>query len=204
MTINYDNLNSIQIDVFKELGNIGAGNAVTALSKMLNKKVNMEVPKVRILEFKEVAEILGGAEIPVAGIYFRVQGDISGNIMFLIPTDSSRILLDMLMGPYRDGNEFGEMDKSALEEIGNILAGSYISSLSTLTDMKIKISVPALAIDMVGAVLSVPIIQFGQMGDSVMLIETQFFQGDTQVKGYFLLIPDVDSFTKLLEKLGVA
>ncbi len=204
MTVNYENLNSMQIDVFKELGNIGAGNAVTALSKMLNKKVNMEVPKVRILEFKEVPELLNGAEMPVAGIYFRVQGDISGNIMFIIPEDSSKTLINMLMGTCRDRAEFDEMDRSALEEIGNILAGSYISSLSALADMKITISVPALAIDMVGAVLSVPIIQFGQMGDSVMLIETRFFEGDTQVKGYFLLIPDMGSFTKLLEKLGVA
>lgn len=204
MSINYENLNSMQIDVFKELGNIGTGNAVTALSKMLNKKVNMNVPKVRILEFKEVAELLGGAETPVAGIYFRVQGDISGNIMFLIPEKSTEVLLDMLMGGYRDSNGFDEMDRSALEEIGNILAGSYISSLSTITNMKITVSVPALAIDMVGAVLSVPMIQFGQMGDSVMLIETQFFEGDTKVKGYFLLIPDVESFTILLQSLGVA
>ncbi len=204
MEINYENLNSMQMDVLKELGNIGAGNAVTALSKMLNKRVNMEVPKVKILEFNEVTEILGGAEIPVTGIYFRMDGDISGNIMFLIPVESSKALLDMLMGIYRDGDEFGEMDISALEEIGNILASSYISSLSALTGMKIKISVPALAIDMVGAVLSVPIIQFGHMGDSVMLIETHFSEGNTHVKGNFLLIPDVESFANLLEKLGVA
>jgi chemotaxis protein CheC len=204
MTINYENLNSLQLDVLKELGNIGAGNAVTALSKMLNKRIEMDIPLVEILKFKEVAEVLGGADIPVAGIYFRVDGDIAGNMMFILPLDSSKVLLNMLMGSYRQDEDFSEMDKSALEEIGNILAGAYISSLSTLTGMKLVISVPALAIDMVGAVLSVPLIQYGHMGDSVMLIETHFSEGDKSVKGDFFLIPDVDSFEKLLKRLGVA
>ena len=128
----------MQLDVLKELGNIGAGNAVTALSKMLDKKINMEVPQVRILELAEVSEIFGGAEVPVTGIYLRMEGDISGNIMFLLPMESSRVLLDMLMGGYRDGDEFDDMDLSALEEIGNILAGSYTSSLAALTGMNIR------------------------------------------------------------------
>jgi chemotaxis protein CheC len=204
LELNYENLNSMQLDVLKELGNIGAGNAVTALSKMLNKKINMEVPQVRILELAEVSEVFGGAEAPVTGIYLRMEGDISGNIMFLLPMESSRVLLDMLMGGYRDGDEFDEMDLSALEEIGNILAGSYTSSLAAMTGMNIRVSVPALAIDMAGAVLSVPIIQFGHIGDSVMLIETHFSEGNKHVKGNLLLIPDVESFVNLLEKLGVA
>lgn len=204
MTLNYENLNSMQMDVLKEIGNIGAGNAVTALSKMLNKKINMEVPQVRLLEFKEVTELLGGAEMPVTGIYLRMEGDISGNMMFLLPMESSKVLIEMIMGLSRSSEEFGEMGMSALEETGNILAGSYISALSALTGMNIRISVPALAIDMAGAVLSVPIIQFGHMGDSVMLIETHFSEGDKHVKGDLLLIPDVDSFVNLMEKLGVA
>lgn len=204
MTVNYENMSNMQMDVLKELGNIGAGNAITALSKMLNKKVLMEVPRVRILEFSEVSEILGGAEAEVTGIYFRMTGDITGNIMFLLPIESSKVMLNMLTGTPEDVKEFGTMDISALEEIGNILAGSYISSLSMMTGMNIKISVPALAIDMAGAVLSVPIIQFGHIGDSVLLIETHFFEGNKHVKGNFLLIPDIESFTNLLEKLGVA
>ncbi|MGI6703204.1 MAG: chemotaxis protein CheC [Clostridia bacterium] len=202
--MNYENMSSMQMDVLKELGNIGAGNAVTALSKMMGKKVTMEVPRVHVLEFTKASEILGGAEAEVTGIYFRMEGDISGNIMFLLPVDSSRALLNMIMGGLRDTGEFGEMDLSALEEVGNILAGSYISSLSTMTGMDIKISVPALAMDMAGAVLSVPIIQFGRMGDSVLLIETHFFEGNTHVKGNFLLIPDVESFANLMKKLGVS
>lgn len=204
MTINYDSLNAMQLDVLKELGNIGAGNAITSLGKMINKRINMEVPRIELLEFNQVTEILGGAEVPVAGIYFRFEGDIKGNMMFLIPLPSSRILLNMLMGTLRDEEEFGEMERSALEEVGNILASSYISSLCALTGLKITISVPALAIDMVGAILSVPVIQYGQMGDNVLLIETRFSEGEFSVKGHFFLIPDIDSFEKLLRGLGVA
>lgn len=203
MSISYDNLNEVQLDVLKEVGNIGAGNAVTALAKLINKRVNMDVPRVELLEFNQVAEMLGGADIPVTGIYFRVEGDIRGNIMFLIPIESSRTLISMLLGD-PGGGEFNEMQKSALEEIGNILAGAYISSLSTLTGMKMGISVPALAVDMAGAILSVPMALYGQMGDRVLLIETHFTEGDLSVKGDFLLIPDVDSFEILLNRLGVA
>ncbi len=201
--MDYENMSFMQMETLKELGSVGAGNAVTALSKMLNKKVSMEVPRVRILKFKELSEILGGAEAEIAGIYFRMERDITGTIMFLLPVHCARSLLDMLFDVPREADEFGEMDLSALEEIGNILAGSYISSLSTMTGMDIKISVPALAIDMAGAVLSVPIIQFGYMGDSVLFIETHFSEGKKHVKGNFLLIPDIESFAKLMDKLGV-
>ncbi|MDF2545863.1 chemotaxis protein CheC [Anaerosolibacter sp.] len=203
MGISIEELDSQQIDVLKEIGNIGAGNAATALAKMIDRKIDMNVPKVEILEFKEVAELLGGPEVPVCGIYFRVDGDISGSIMFLLTLRSSTTLTNMIM-PSNDGLEIpDEIGQSALQEIGNILSGSYISSLSALTGLDIKISVPSLAIDMSGAILSVPIIQFGQVGDHVLLIETEFNEGNNEVKGFFFLIPDEDSFEILLKSLGV-
>ncbi|MFZ5966567.1 MAG: chemotaxis protein CheC [Bacillota bacterium] len=203
MSISIDELNSMQIDVLKEIGNIGAGNAATALAKLLDRKIDMNVPKVEILEFKEVAELLGGPEVPVCGIYFRVDGDITGNIMFLLTIKSSKTLTNMLMFKEDHSEELDEIDRSALNEIGNILSGSYVSSLSMLTGLKILISVPSLAVDMAGAILSVPIIQFGQIGDKVLLIETEFQEGDNDVKGFFFLIPDVESFEVLLKSLGV-
>ncbi len=203
MGISIEELDSQQIDVLKEIGNIGAGNAATALAKMIDRKIDMNVPKVEILEFREVAELLGGPEIPVCGIYFRVDGDISGSIMFLLTLKSSMTLINMIMPITEDQEVPDEIRQSALQEIGNILSGSYISSLSALTGLNIKISVPSLAIDMAGAILSVPIIQFGQVGDHVLLIETEFNEGKNDVKGFFFLIPDEDSFEILLKSLGV-
>ncbi|MDD2480771.1 MAG: chemotaxis protein CheC [Lutispora sp.] len=203
MSISIVDLNSQQIDVLKEIGNIGAGNAITALSKMVSKRIDMKVPIVNVIEFKDVAELVGGPEVLVSGIYFKVSGDITGSIMFLIDNNSSRILINWLMNKNETSMELDEIELSALKEIGNILAGSYLSSLATLTGLSMSVSVPSLAIDMAGAIISVPVIMFGQVGDHVLLIETDFIEGLNHVKGNFFLIPDEQSFEILLKSLGV-
>lgn len=204
MVINIGDLNNIQIDVLKEIGNIGAGNAATALAKMLNKKVDMDVPKVKILEFKDVNEVLGGAEVLVVGILLRVTGDLTGYMMFMLDYAAAHILVNILLGkPVEENGAFDEIEVSALKEVGNILTGSYLSALSTLTNLNIMPSVPDMAIDMAGAIVSVPAIEFGKVGDSILYIETEFSEGSTRVVGDFLLIPDLESYDVLLKALGV-
>ena len=204
MGIGFGDLNTIHLDVLREIGNIGAGNAVTALAKMINKKVDMAVPKVKILGFKEVSNILGGEEIEVIGILLSVSGDLKRNMMFTLDISAARTLVNILLGDDTNNSmEFDEMELSALKEIGNILTASYLSALSTLTNLRILPSVPALAKDMAGAILSVPAIEFGKVGDSVLYIETEFSEGITKVLGDFLLIPDVESYDVLLKALGV-
>lgn len=204
MSLDISDLNNIQLDVLKEIGNIGSGNASTALSKMINKKVDMSVPSVKILEFNEVSDILGGAEEVVVGIFLRAQGDLGGDIMFILKKDAAEFILKYLIGhEVEDKDNYNEMELSALKEVGNILAGSYVSALSTLTRMSIIPSVPDISIDMAGAILSVPAIEFGKIGDSVLYVETEFLDGLTRVVGDFFLVPDVDSYEKLLRALGV-
>jgi len=203
MSISISDLNNEQIDVLKEIGNIGAGNAITALSKMVSKRIDMNVPKVNIVEFKDVAELAGGPETIVSGIYFNVSGDISGSIMFLIDSNSTRTLINWIMNKNDTSMELDEIEVSAIKEIGNILAGSYLSSISALTGLKMTVSIPSLAIDMAGAIMSVPVILYGQVGDHVLLIETDFIEGLNRVKGNFFLIPDEKSFEILLKSLGV-
>lgn len=199
-----DDLNNMQLDVLKEIGNIGAGNAATALAKMLHRKIDMGVPRTKILEFKDVSETLGGAELPVVGILLKVNGDLTGNIMFILQQKAAAILVNMLMGrPVDVVEEFSEIDISALKEIGNILAGSYLSALSTLTNLKIYPSVPEMAIDMAGAILSVPAIEFGKVGDTVLYIETELSEGNEKVVGDFFLVPDLETYDILLKALGV-
>ncbi|MFP4697271.1 MAG: chemotaxis protein CheC [Eubacteriales bacterium] len=202
--LNIDQLNELHIDLLRELGNIGAGNATTALSQLINKKIDMGVPTVNILEFKELSEILGGAENPVVGILLNVEGEIKGMMMFVLEQSSAYRLVNLLM--HRDINdfdEFNEMDLSALNEIGNIITGAYLSSLSTLTNLKIIASVPNMAIDMAGAILSVPAIEFGKVGDKALLIQTDFREGNEEVHGYFILIPDTESYEVILKALGI-
>jgi len=196
-------LNESVIDVLREIGNIGAGNAATSLAKMLNKKIDMDVPQVKILEFKDVPSLIGGEENLVIGIYFNLEGDLTGSFMFLLDKESALALLNMMMP--MEFTEFDEMCNSALKEIGNILSGAYISSLASLTNLQISISVPSISYDMAGAILSVPAIQFGMVSDNVLVVENEFFEDEKfdLIKGYFLLVPDLDSYDTLLKSLGV-
>lgn len=138
-------MNTMVIDVLKEIGNIGAGNAATALAKMIDKKVDMKVPQVTVMDVQDVPELLGGEEVEVCGIFFKIEGDMDGSIMFILTVDAAKTLMCLMM-PGMGSGEIDEFAMSALKEIGNILSGSYISSLSGLTGLNIKISVPSLGI----------------------------------------------------------
>ncbi len=200
--LNFEEMSQEYFDVLRELGNIGAGNATTALAQMLQCKVDMAVPKVGLLEFKEVGEAMGGEEQIMAGIYLGVEGDITGSIMFLLEKDSARFLVSKMMGMQEEGEEFSEMELSALKEVGNIITGAYLNSLSTITNLKIYPTIPDMTIDMAGAIMSVPAIQFGAVGDRMLLIQTQFFD-EVAIDGYFILIPDLESYGKILSALGM-
>lgn len=201
--INIDCMDNMHFDVLKELGNIGAGNAITALTQMLNKKLDMKVPVVELVGFDELASIICPEEDLVVGIYLMLEEDVSGSMMFMLPEQAAHSLVNRLLNyPVDDMQPFTEMDLSALQEIGNIIAGAYLSALSTLTQMTITSSVPYLSIDMAAAILSVPAIEFGQIGDKALLIKTEF--GDeVMIDGYFILIPELDSYDKILSSLGL-
>ncbi|MBQ6887509.1 MAG: chemotaxis protein CheC [Lachnospiraceae bacterium] len=201
--INVEKISQEYFDVLKELGNIGAGNATTALAQMLQCKVDMKVPQVQLLEFKNVGAMIGGEEHLMTGIYLGVEGDITGSIMFLMEQETARHLVSkMMMGMDSGGDRFNEMELSALKEVGNIITGSYLNSLSDLTRLTIYPTIPSIATDMAGAILSVPAIEFGVYGDKILLIQTQF-SDEVDLNGYFILVPDVDSYTKILSSLGI-
>lgn len=201
--INMDSMDSMHYDLLKELGNIGAGNATTALAQMLNKKLDMKVPRVDLVGFDKLPSVICGEEELVVGIYLMLDEDVDGSMMFLMPEEAAHHLVNQLMGRSSDSNEpFTEMDFSAMQEIGNIITGSYLSALSSLTNLTIGASVPYIALDMAAAILSVPAIEFGKVGDKALLIETEFGD-DITINGYFILIPALDSYDKILASLGL-
>ena len=199
-----DNLNDLQFDVLKEIGNIGAGNATTALAKMMNMKIDMNVPRVDLVPFTNLPDIFGSPEEVLAGILVQLDGDIKGMMMFLVKEKSAHNLVNSLMGGMiqSSGDGFSDMELSALGEIGNIIIGAYLSAMSNLTSLKISSSVQYIKIDMAGALLSVPAIEFGKLGDKVLLIETQFGELDF-VNGYFLMVPELESYDAILSSLGM-
>ena len=199
-----DQVNDMYVDVLREIGNIGAGNATTAIAGMLQLKLNMNVPKVQLLTFQQLGSAVCPEDETIVGIYLEVQGEIDGSMMFLMKLESAHFLVNRLMG--RDENyrgDFDEMEMSAIMEIGNIIAGSYLNALSSMTKLTIVPSVPYIAIDMAAAILSVPAIQFGQIGDNALLIETEFGD-DVMLNGYFILLPELDSYEKILSSLGIS
>lgn len=188
-------------DVLKEIGNIGAGNATTALASLLQSKVDMKVPRVMMLDFKDVGALLGGEEQELAAAYLGVEGDITGSILFLIKKETAKMIAKKMLGEFYN-EEFGEMECSAVKEVSNIITGSYLNAIAMLTGLTIYPSVPDLAIDMAGAILSVPAIQFGIMGDKIILIESQL-TNEIELNGYFIMVPDVESYEKILTSLGI-
>lgn len=191
------------LDVLKELGNIGAGNAMTALSQMISTKVDMSVPQVQLLEFKEVGTLMGGEDQIMVGVMLAVEGDITGSMLFLIERASAKHLINKMMaGMASEGEDFGEMELSAIKEIGNIITCAYLNSLSTMTNLTIYPTPPEVSVDMAAALLSVPAIEFGIYGDNILLIQSKFFD-EIDMDGYFILVPDLESYAKILTSLGL-
>lgn len=198
--------NTDQLDVFKEIGNIGAGNAATALASLLDKRMGMSVPTVRIMPFNEITDILNGPENIVAGVMINMSGDMSGYVLLVLDSEDAHKLVSILTGETPDPsapNDFESVDLTALTEIANILVGAYLMAISTMTGLTIIPSVPELTVDMAAAIMSVPAIEYGKIGDSVLFLGTQFSDENETINGHFFLIPDFNSYKVLLNSLGL-
>lgn len=198
------NLTPNQMDALREIGNVGAGNSATALSQIINRRIDMNVPKVALVPIESVPDLVGGPDTIVVGVFLRVYGKAPGNILFLLPQKSAFFLVDTLMGKtHGDTDKLDFMDESALMEIGNILAGAYLNAFFTFTNISMLPSIPALAMDMAGAILNVVLVQLGQMGDTAMVIETEFLSEDDGINGHFFLVPDPGSLETIIKAVGV-
>ncbi|KYG89528.1 chemotaxis protein CheC [Metasolibacillus sp. FSL H7-0170] len=204
-------ITSLHLDVLKEIGNIGAAHGATALSDLLNKKIDMQVPKVEMVTFEHMMELAGGSETVVVGVFLRIEGDIEGSMFFILPIEQAnrfirRLIHDETFDFYK--TPVSELALSAMQEMGNILSGSYLSALSDFTKLKIYPTVPGLSVDMFGAIISTGLIELSQVSDHVIVINTSIFEEDIAldeaVHGHFFLLPDPDSFATIFKVLGVS
>jgi chemotaxis protein CheC len=202
---NYEELNDVQLDVLKEIGNIGAGNAATALSTILDETVNISLPKVRISDFDTAINALGGPEVMTVGVLLNYDGEANGMIMFLLNMEDAKGIMSILIQEDEDDaeGELSDLKLSAIKEIGNILGSSYINSISQLTGLRINISVPYVAIDMAGALMSVPIIEFGSIGDKVMFIEEAFLTEENNLTSNVVMFAEIETLKTIMERLGM-
>lgn len=196
-------LSALQIDALREAGNIGAGNAAIALSKMVEKKVELSVPTATILPLARVPELVGGPETPVAGVYMRILGDCSGSILLLLEKESALSLAALMMTEEMVDDEDLAFRKSALQETGSILSGTYLNALGQLTGLFFKPSVPGFAMDMAGAIMDHVLVDVAVSEDFVLVVETDFKISGQKIQGHLVLFPEIGSLNTILERLGV-
>lgn len=200
----YDELSDMHLDVLREIGNIGSGNAASALSSMLSKPINIAVPKINILDYNTAVDSLGGPENLLVSLLFTMTEEVQGMMIFLLQKDFAHMLLNTLMGcDLQSFNDVGEMELSALKEVGNIMAASYVNAISTLTGLRMNISVPDICIDMAGSILSAPAIHFANISDKIIFINDEFGAEDQTASSQVLMIPDMDSLDKIMKNLGI-
>ena len=205
MMKNYDQLTSLEIDTLREIGSIGTGNAATALSQMMNREVRITLPEVRIMGYNEAIEWIGGPEEITAGVLVKMSGDVGGIMLSVQKLELVNVVLETMLGTNIDSYEsLGELERSAMIEIGNIMISTFINAMSALADLHIKLTVPAFAVDMQGAILTVPMAEYGGMSDYLMAIGGNFVCEGREVPCHVILSPDLRSLDFLLRKLGVS
>src|SRR5690625_1639594 len=203
-----NNLSHIHIDALREIGNIGAGNAATSMSTLINKRIEMDVPSVNIVTFDEMMDIVGGPEELIVAMFFRICGDAPGTVYLMLSIEEAESLISHISDDISlnlRSEQPDELALSALKEVGNIITGSYLSALSDFININMQSSVPYLSIDMAGAILTVGLIELSQVTDYAIVINTEINEetANNGVHGHFFLLPDPESFTKIFSALGI-
>ncbi len=199
-----ERMDATELDILTEIGTIGAGNATTSLAVMLDSKLSMKMPKVSFMNFDDFVESIGGAENVIAGVMSNITGEIEGFVLFAMDIRDAHRLVNRLRGIDLSKEEmFTDIDLSAVKEIGNILIGSYLSSIGTLTGINIRPSNPVMSIDMAGAILSFPAIINSREHDEVLRIESEFEGEDLSIDGHIMFIADTESYMIIKSRLGL-
>lgn len=193
-------LTDFQSDALNEVGTIGMGNAATSLSKLVDKEVMIHIPVLKLTRIEDVPDIVGGAETLVEGILMYIEGDVSGYIMILFPTDAAKLICQMLSGN-GDCDIVGEMNKSIMQEVGHIIAGTYVTALSDFFNISMGISPPYGTYDMAGAILDYILIEMSREVEHALVFDTEFSIGGTRVEGNFFVFFDTSSLELILNKI---
>ncbi|MBF8377219.1 chemotaxis protein CheC [Alicyclobacillus mali] len=196
----YD-LSAADLDALREFGNIGAGHAATAFSTLLGGVVRMSVTDARLCPFGEVVEVVGGSDTLVIAVYIRIEGEIEGNMFVVLSPESAERLLNQLIPGRTPGDPYGEMEYSALGEVGNILSGAYVAAISDLCGFRMTQSIPAVAMDMASALLDIGLMYGSGEDNQVLLISTRLTHGGREIQAYFFLLPDFHSSSELFDNL---
>lgn len=200
-------LKALQLDALREVANIGAGHAATALSQMIGGTIMISVPTINVSRLEDVPPQVAGPEEPVAAVLMHMMGDLTGRTLLVFPRLTAIRLSDlMLRRAPGTSSELGEMEQSAIKEAGNILSSAYMNALSDFMGLMLIPSPPSLAVDMSTAVLTTAYLQFGSDRDFVFCVESEFMMTDVdeKLRGFFLLLPDPASLQAILRAVRMA
>ena len=200
-------LTDLERDALREVANIGAGHAATALSQMTSRKIMISVPEVSVRRLEEVAELVGPSDSVIAGVLMHVMGDLTGRTLVVLDQESAYSLCELLLRRPRTGNAgFDAMEQSTIKETGNILCSAYMNALSDFLGMMLVPSVPALVVDLAGAVLTTAYLNFGHERDALFCVETTFrIEGSERaLTGQFLLMPDPPALQAIFDSISIA
>ena len=199
-------LDASQLDAMREIANIGAGHAATALSQMTDRVIMIDVPEVSIIRLEDVGDVTGRPDDVVAAVMMKVLGDVTGRTVQIFPGASAVKLIGIITGGREPvfPDEFDEQHQTLLKEVGNIIVGAYLNALSDFMGLLLIMSVPAIAIDMVGAVMTTSYLNFGEAQDYVLCVNTGMTMGEEHIRGHFLLIPDAASLQVMLREMKLA
>ncbi len=202
----FRNLKALQLDALREVANIGAGHAATALSQLTKRKIMISVPLITVTRIEEVPGLMGDADAPVAAVLMHMLGDLTGRTLLLFPEPDAKLLCDLLnKREIGTTTHFAELEQSSVKEAANILGGAYMNALADFMGMMLLPSVPSLVIDLAGAVLTTAYLDFGHERNFVLCAETDFkFQDVGQtLTGQFLLLPDLGSLKAIFDAIRV-
>lgn len=202
-------MNSLQKDALKEVANIGTGNAARALSELIGKRVDMSVPKVEMIDLEDVPFYFGHPETPVCAILSSCEKHLEANLVFIIDAEDAQALAQMLLEKISiamDPAQLDEIRESALAEAGNIVLGAFISAIGDLMNLQLDLSVPSVALDMLGAIMDVMVAIFGATGDTAFVIDTRLSfpeNRDHLFSGRIMFVPGPGSLDRFFTFLGV-
>jgi chemotaxis protein CheC len=200
-------LKALQLDALREVANIGAGHAATALSQMVGSRIMITVPRINIMALEDVSSELDEPEMPVAAVLMHMLGDLTGRTLLVFPQATAVRLAElMLRRPSGSSRGLGELEQSAIKEAGNILSGQYMNALSEFMGLMLLPSPPSLAVDMSSAVLTTAHLQFAAEHEYVFCVESEFVMDETaaRLRGVFLLLPDPASLHAILRAIRLA
>ena len=200
------NITKDQLDALREVGNIGSGNAASALAQFLNRKIDMEVPNASIMDLNDIPNLVGGPNTAILGIFLKIMGEISGRSLLMIPENTSiKMIKHLIPGCNIETlTKMGELESSCMREIGNILAGAFLNALSMLTQTTMLNSLPSINFDYAGAMIDNVVADMSAVSDKVLMLETSFIEEEENMRIHIFILPAPNSLNLLLQKIGVA